>query len=263
MLSQKKMDTCPHCGSPAGDGPRCPNCGQSFDVLSDSRRAAPENGAKTPTTAEGAGELPDEEPADQPAAEALSETDGVRISRRALLGGAGATVAVLGAGGAGWWYLQSGGEGNQVVRSYVNAVAANNWTRVPELYHEDAPLMQQIDNSNEFDNYEGYLRQRERLETFERIEPELQNTQELYHITDVTQESQEKLRLGIEGGAVETIDEYRRVAAFASVPVEMSREDQEDIAKYYDNGTENLVMPCTVVLTDETWQLWTARLSLV
>ena len=252
------MDTCPHCGSPAGDGPRCPNCGQSFDALSDQARNVPENDAETPPAAG----TPDESLAGekQPAAEDPPETDGVRISRRALLGGAGASVALLGAGGAGWWYLQGGGEGDQVVRSYVNAIAANNWARIPELFHDDAPLVQRIQNSNNFESYEGYLRERGNLETWERIEPELQSTEELYHITDVSRESQEQLRLGLDGAA-DSIDEYRRVVAFASASIETLRDDQQDIAQYYENGTQNLPVLSTVVLADGAWQLWTARLS--
>ena len=255
------MDECPHCGSPA-DSPKCPNFGQSFEALPDTARTGPENGAETPPAADEPDELPDRE-SPQSASEASTERDGIRISRRGLLAGAGASVAVLGAGGAGWWYLQGGGEGNRVVKSYVNAIAANDWARIATLYHDDAPLMKQIEEDAEFDSYEGYLRQREQLQQWEKLDPTFRNTVELFHVTDVTRESQEKLRLGIEGSTVETIDEYRRVVAFASVSVDVVREDQEDIAKYYDNGTENLAFPCTVVLANGSWQLWTARLSVV
>ncbi|WP_436901563.1 hypothetical protein [Halovenus halobia] len=254
------MLQCPHCGSPA-DSPKCPNCGQSFEALPDPARTTPENGAETPPAADEPDKISNGERPDQPAAEESPETDGVRLSRRALLGGAGASLAVLGASGAGWWYLQDGGEGNQVVKSYVNSIAANDWARIANLYHDDAPLMKQIEEDADFDSYEGYLRQRERLERWETLDPTFRNTVEIFHITDVTRESQEKLRLGIEGSAVETIDEYRRVVAFASVSVDVLRDDQEDIAKYYDNGTEKMAFPCTVVLADGSWQLWTGRLS--
>ncbi len=254
------MEQCPHCGSPV-DSPKCPNCGQSFEALPDTARAPPENGTGTPPATDEPDKLPDGESPDQPAVEEPTETDGVKISRRALLGGAGASVALLGAGGAGWWYLQGGGEGNQVVKSYVNAVAANDWTKIANLYHDDAPLMKRIEEDANFDSYERYLRERERLQRWERLEPTFRTTVEIFHVTDVTRESEEQLRLGVEGSAVEAIDEYRRVVAFASVSVDALREDQDDVAKYYDNGTENEVFPCTVVLANGSWQLWTGRLS--
>jgi hypothetical protein len=259
------MDQCPHCGSGVADGPKCSNCGQSLEPLPEHGDRLSERVESPPTTAE------------QPKAEAeprrpernetpdgsdpAKGTDGAlggRISRRALLGGIGGSVAVLGAGGAGWWYLQSG-EGRGVVESFVSAIASNNWTRIPDLYHDDAPLIQQIERSDGFDDYEGYLRQRERLETWEEIEPELESVEERYHVTEITGESVEEIGLGMGDDAVDVIDELREVIAFVSVSVGTINEERETAAEYYDDGTMKLPLPCEVVLADGSWQLWTAR----
>lgn len=250
------MQQCPHCGVDVDDEPACSNCGQSFAGLSE----RPRESAERPTAAD----TPTEQPGDSDPNTSAEEPGGtIRMSRRTLLGGAGASVAVLGVGGAGWALLRGGGEGRQVISSYVDAMAANDFSGVPELYHDDAPLLQEIDRSSEFDDYEGYLEQRGALETWRDIEPELESAEEFYHITEVTEESLSELELRIDAPRAGEIDEFRQVVAFIAVAVGALDSEQQNTAQYYDNGTERVPLTCTVVRSGGSWQLWTARARLV
>lgn len=252
------MQQCPHCGSRVDGEPSCPNCGQSFEALSERAHAEQADAAETP---EEVG-VPAEVAGDDEQQSEADDTDSTLLSRRALLGGAGVSVAVLGVGGAGWAVLR-GGEGQRVISSYVDAMAANNFPRVPELYHDDAPLLRQIEQSAEFDDYEGYLQQREVLETWRDIEPELKGIEEFYHITEVTEESLSELDLRRATPTAEDIDEFRQVVAFIAVAVGALDEEQQNTGQYYDGGTERLPLTCTVVRVNGNWQLWTARAALV
>jgi hypothetical protein len=212
-----------------------------------------------------------EHPPDGDSADADETTDGPiggRLSRRALLGGAGASVALLGVGGAGWMYLQDGGKGNAVIKSYLDAMSAGNWSQAADLYHQDAPVFSRIEESREFDDYEGYLRQQSSLETWEDIDPELDAIQEFYHATEVTEESVANLRISLGAESVEMINEVRSAIAFLAIePENLSRGDgatEEDnegqnVGEYYEDGTRNNPLTCNLVLVDGEWLLWTAR----
>lgn len=266
------MDQCPHCGSSVTDGPKCPNCGQSLDSLPEyhSETANHGNGQPTQPNSPPVAEHQDGEP-HQPESDGGSQAvdsqatpdsadgplDG-KISRRALLGGAGASVALLGVGGAGWSYLQ-GGKGNNVIRSYVSAMAVDNWSQMERLYHEDAPIISRIEESREFDDYEGYLESRDLLETWTDLNPELDGIQEFYHATEVSEETIDDLRIQAEGEAIEMIDEVRSTIAFLAVEVGTLDEDQESAGEYYEDGTQNRPLTCELVLVDGEWSLWGVR----
>lgn len=267
------MDQCPHCGSSVIDGPKCPNCGQSLDALPDYQSEADRYGTGSPARPDDlpATERPDEEAhqsdPDGPTQEADSPDDadtadgplGGKISRRALLGGAGASVALLGVGGAGWMYLRGGGGGNGVVRSYVDAIAADNWAQAEELYHEDAPIISRIEETQGVEDYEGYLDSREILEQWEDLDPELDGIQEFYRATEISEESIDALRIQIGGDTIERIDEARTVIAFLTVEVGALNEDREEAGEYYENGTQNRPLTCELVLADGEWSLWNVR----
>lgn len=254
------MQECPHCGSRVDGEPSCPNCGQSFEALSEPTRDDPPDATEPPAQSDPPVEAPTES-ADETRSE--TEADSPLLSRRALLGGAGASVALLGASGVGWVFLRGGGEGRRVIKSYVDAMAANDFGRVPELFHEDASVLAQIERSNEFDDYEGYLEQRGVLDTWRELEPELNGVEELYHITEVTEESLSELPVRIEPSAVGSVDEFRQIVAFITVRVGAVNPDEETTAKYYDNETQQLPLTCSVVRSSDGWQLWTARPTIV
>ncbi|MXR50936.1 hypothetical protein GRX03_04845 [Halovenus sp. WSH3] len=273
------MDQCPHCGSRIDDGVKCPNCGQSLDSLPEYSEATTDRpavqqsrpptevdstvapiGGVEPTDGPGSREDADRDAADQQAdRDAESAGLGTSISRRALLGGAGASVALLGVGGASWLYLRGGGAGDDIVRSYVDAMATNNWSQIERLYHEDSPVITQIEESQEFDDYEGFLESREVLETWERLEPELDGIQEFYHATEVTEQSAKEINVQIKADAVEMIDEVRSVIAFVSVEVGAIDEGREDAAQYYQDGRLNRPLTHNLVSIDGQWHLWTVR----
>ncbi|WP_336326028.1 hypothetical protein [Halovenus sp. HT40] len=265
------MDQCPHCGSSITDGPKCPNCGQSLDALPEYQSEPTGHGAASPAQTDGLpgpGEpLEPEQPEaegtpDGDAAEATEQPDGPiggRLSRRALLGGAGASVALLGVGGAGWMYLQDGGAGDAVIRSYFDAMTTENWSRAEDLYHDDSPTISRIEESQEIADYEGYLESREVLETWKNIDPEIDGIQEFYHATEVTEESIEDLRIQLDTDAVKMVDEVRSAIAFLAVEVGTLNEEQKSAKEYYKDGTQNRPLTCNLVLVDGDWSLWTVR----
>lgn len=264
------MDQCPHCGSRTADGSKCPNCGQSLDTLPEYSAATSDRPAVQPAQpAPSPAPEDDEQPPEQTGAHAdessVREEDDAEsgrlsgsISRRALLGGAGASVALLGVGGASWLYLQ-GGAGEDLVRSYVDAMAANNWSQVEQLYHDESPIMTYIEDNDEIDGYEGFLREREVLETWKEIDPELDGIQEFYHATEVSEDSVEDLNVQLQGDSLEMIDELRSVIAFITVEVGSLNEDRESAADYYEDGTVNRPLTHNLALIDEEWHLWTVR----
>lgn len=267
------MDQCPHCGSSATDGSKCPNCGQSLDTRPEYQTETAQSGGLQPAQSynsppadyrESEEQQPESDGSAQAAnaataSETPDETLGGKISRRALLGGAGASVALLGVGGAGWMYLQDGGAGDAVVRSYVDAMAANNWSQAEDLYHEDAPTISGIEDMDGIDDYEGYLESNEVLETWKNLEPELDGIQEFYHATEVTEDSIDDLRIQVEGEAIEMIDEVRSAIAFLTVEVGALNEEREDAGQYYQDGTQNRPLTCNLVFVDGAWSLWTVR----
>lgn len=265
------MDQCPHCGSPITDGPKCPNCGQSLDALPEYQSETTGDGTVSPAQTDGPPDLREPTDPEQPEAEGAPEAEtsgsaegtdgpiGGRLSRRALLGGAGASVALLGVGGAGWMYLQDGGAGDAVIRSYFDALTANSWSQAEDLYHDDSPTITRIEESQEIADYEEYLESREVLETWEDIDPELDGIQEFYHATEVTEESIEDLRIQLDTDAVEMVDEVRSAIAFLAVEVGTLNEEQEGANEYYEDGTQNRPLTCNLVLVDGDWSLWTVR----
>lgn len=265
------MDQCPHCESSVTDGSKCPNCGQSLDSLPEYQSETVRHGTvqpaqpnSTPTTEPPDREAKQSESDDGPqgddSADASETVDGLqKISRRTLLGGAGASVALLGVGGAGWMYLQGSGVGDDIVRSYVDAMAANSWSQSENLYHEDAPVISRIKDSVAFDDYEGYLASQDVLETWENLDPKLDGIQEFYHATEVTEESIEELNIRLESYAIEMIDEVRSAIAFLAVKVGEPNENQENAGEYYKDGRENRPLTCDLVLIDGEWFLWRVR----
>jgi hypothetical protein len=267
------MDQCPHCGAES-EGPKCSNCGQTLDALPEYQSGTARHGTTPPSRTElpdGAERQPDYGP--QPRTESAdgearpeavdeSETDrplGGTLSRRALLGGAGASVALLGVGGAGWMYLQRGGAGDDIVQAFVTGIATNNWSQIERLYHEDSTVITEIEQSDEFNDYEGFLRSQNALGTWEDIKPELDGIEEFYHATEVTEESVEELNVQFDAGTVDVVDEVRSVAAFLAVEVGALSGDREDATEYYKNGTKNRPLTCTLVLSEGRWHLWTVR----
>jgi hypothetical protein len=258
------MGQCPHCGFGVTDDSKCPNCGQSLDAL-----PAYQNDLS------GQGTTPPPQPAPQPkdgdqqesvsqaadGPEPAPEEDangrlGGKLSRRALLGGIGGSVAVLGVGGASWIYLQGGGAGDDIIRSYVDAMNSNSWSQAERQYHDKSPVITQIEESSDFDDYEGLLESQEVLEVWERIEPELKGIEEFYHATEVTEESVSDLRIQLEGESVEMVDEVRSATAFLSVEVGNLDEEQESASDYYEDGRRSRPLTCTLVLIDGEWHLW-------
>jgi hypothetical protein len=163
-------------------------------------------------------------------------------------------------------YLQDGGEGDAVVRSYVDAMTAGNWSQAADLYHDESPVFDRISDNSAFDNYEEYLREREAPETWEDIDPEIDAIQEFYHATEVTEESISSLGIQVGSEHAEMVDEFRAAIAFLEVkPENLNREDEgesdegENPGEYYEDGTLNDPLTCNLVLVDGEWSLWTAR----
>ena len=264
------MDQCPHCGSSVTGGPKCSNCGQSLDALPEYHSETTADRAVPPDQIDEPPQTGAPTESEQPEADGTLEGDaadgetangpiGGRLSRRALLGGAGASVALLGVGGAGWTYLQNGGRGNRVIRSYVDAIAANNWSQAADLYHEEAPVFTRIQNTEGVEGYEGYLESREVLEMWEDLDPELDGIQDFTHATEVTEESVEDLRIQLSSQKVDIVDEFRSAIAFLTIEVGALNEDREDASEYYEDGSKNRPLTCDLVLADGEWSLWTVR----
>lgn len=265
------MDQCPHCGAPITDGPKCPNCGQSLDSLPEYQSEPAGSGAVSPAQPDGPpgpGAPPEPE---QPEAEGAPDGDsaetaesadgplGGRLSRRALLGAGAGSVVVAATAGVGWQYLQGGGEGTGVVRSYVDGISANDWAAMADLYHDDAPVMNRIEERSEFDSYEDYLKSQDMLSTLEELEPKIDSTGEFYHVTEITKESVEQLPVEMSPEGAESVDELRSIVAFITVDADQFGSAEGEQSEYYDDGMRNQPLTCQVVLADGNWQLWSVQ----
>lgn len=265
------MDQCPHCGSPITDGSKCPNCGQSLDALPEYQSETTGYGAVSPDQTNSPPRPKEPPESEQPepegtpkgdSADTAEATDGPlggRLSRRALLGAGAGSVAVVATAGVGWQYLQGGGEGNGVVRSYVDGISANDWSGMGNLYHDDAPVMNRIEDDSDFDSYEGFLESQETLSTLEELEPTIDSIGEFYHITEITRESVEQLPVEMSPERAASVDELRSVVAFITVGADQFGSTEEDQSEYYDDGMRNQPLTCQVVLADGRWQLWSVQ----
>jgi len=70
----------------------------------------------------------------------------------------------------------------------------------------------------------------------------------------------QSVALGDASGATDVPPgEARMAVAFLEIAVGAFDEDREDASEYYEDGTENRPLTCTLVLVDGEWSLWRVR----
>ncbi len=120
--------------------------------------------------------------------------DDSRFTRRQLLVGGG--VAAAGAGG-GWFLFFRGPSGAiGVADNYISAVRNNNWRSAGDPFHEDAPPMRTIDDTDGMSSYEDFLSEQEggfnsdrsELDVAENLSPSVNSHEKFSHYPEWNQE---------------------------------------------------------------------------
>lgn len=251
------MPTCPDCGLPDQEG-SCDHCGTTLptsETTRDGDRAARNDHDERQTEAEG--DPPEEdleqlgtEPADGQSEETTGDDEGEsRFSRRQLLGAAGGAGAVAVAGG--WYTFLRGPTGAKAVAAdYVEAIADNDWEKIASLYHEDAPVVAEMDG---YDSYDAYLEAEDRLQAYEDPSPSVDELIVFTHVTDVSQGAAEAF-FWMEPEDVRHFDEAKQIIAI--VDVDASSVGDGSREEYLAGDTTNSSVSTVVVSGSGGWQLW-------
>lgn len=225
-----------------------PSDHQSDDHTSRSQEA---NEDGQPRQSQALSDADDEQDSDE------SESSPARtISRRGLiLGGAGVVGTAAVAGG---WYVGSGEPtgAKAIASEYVTAIAANDWERIADLYHESASPRQAIRRNNGTDNYEAYLQTNGRLEFYEALDPSVDTIRELEHIPDLSAEGTERIFLAPDDQS--GLDAWKQLVVTVTVDTEtlaLGRRDEAYVDALVGGKTKELILVGTVSDNRE-WFLW-------
>lgn len=191
--------------------------------------------------------------------------DDSRFTRRRLLIGGG--VAAAGAGG-GWSLFFRGPSGAiGIADNYISAVRNNSWRSAGDLFHEDAPPMQTIDDTDGMSSYEDFLSEqqggfnsdRSELDIAESLSPSVNSHEEFSHYPEWNQEVAENAFVsGPSPDNTGIADEVKLIFTTLEVDASTWYGDDSDEPGYLSGNTTTVFAPSTVVLSGGDWSLWNA-----
>jgi hypothetical protein len=146
----------------------------------------------------------------------------------------------------------------------VSAVGNNDWSGAGDLFHEDAPPMQMIDDTDGMGSYEEYLDEQQRfnsdrtqLDIAEDLSPSINGHEELRYYPEWDQETAENATAaGPSPDNAGSADEMKVVLTTLEVDASTWYSDDSDEPSYLSGETTTALVGSHVVLSNGDWSLW-------